>query len=175
MEQSKQYTPEEIAGLEKSRTISDAELLKGGAEYVVDEKGIIENLLATETQKEKVGNHKIEAERARLDAMQLHAKMAGMYHFGMNMRGEKEPKSIPVKIKFRDKALVVSRDGNVRDNLFHFVGDLKEGVFELLRFSDHSVTISKVKPEAITQQERGGDQVAIIVLEEIESIERLEK
>ena len=32
------YTPEQIAELEKSRTISDAELLKGGAEYVVDEK-----------------------------------------------------------------------------------------------------------------------------------------
>lgn len=39
MEQPKQYTPEEIAELEKSRTISDAELLKDGAEYKVDEKG----------------------------------------------------------------------------------------------------------------------------------------
>lgn len=39
MEQPKQYTPEEIAQLEKSRTISDAELLKGGAEYAVNEKG----------------------------------------------------------------------------------------------------------------------------------------
>ena len=32
----KQYTNEEIAGMEKSRTISDAELLKGGAEYVLE-------------------------------------------------------------------------------------------------------------------------------------------
>lgn len=38
-EQPKQYTQEEISELEKSRTISDAELLKGVAEYVVDEKG----------------------------------------------------------------------------------------------------------------------------------------
>jgi len=38
-EQSKQYTPEEIAEMEKSRTISDAELLKGGAKYVVGEDG----------------------------------------------------------------------------------------------------------------------------------------
>lgn len=38
-EQPKQYTPEEIAQLEKSRTISDAELLKGGAEYEVNERG----------------------------------------------------------------------------------------------------------------------------------------
>ena len=45
-EQPKQYTPEEIAGLEKSRTISDAELLKGGAQYSVNEKGEKENLLA---------------------------------------------------------------------------------------------------------------------------------
>lgn len=39
MAQPKQYTPEEMAELEKSRTISDAELLKGGAEYEVDENG----------------------------------------------------------------------------------------------------------------------------------------
>lgn len=38
-EQPKQYTPEEIAEMEKTRTISDAELLKEGAKYVVDEKG----------------------------------------------------------------------------------------------------------------------------------------
>ena len=39
MEGEKQYTPEEIAKLEKSRTISDADLLRGGAEYKVDEGG----------------------------------------------------------------------------------------------------------------------------------------
>lgn len=38
-EQPKQYTLEEIAEMEKSRTISDAELLKDGAEYVVGEEG----------------------------------------------------------------------------------------------------------------------------------------
>lgn len=35
----KQYTPEEITRLEKSRTISDAELLKDGAEYMVGPEG----------------------------------------------------------------------------------------------------------------------------------------
>ncbi len=35
----KQYTNEEIAALEKTRTISDAELLKGGANYVINERG----------------------------------------------------------------------------------------------------------------------------------------
>ncbi|MBI5400745.1 MAG: hypothetical protein HZB12_01345 [Candidatus Yonathbacteria bacterium] len=35
----KQYTPGEIAQLEKSRTISDAELLKSGAEYMVGPEG----------------------------------------------------------------------------------------------------------------------------------------
>ena len=39
MEGEKQYTPEEMAELEKSRAINDAELLKDGAEYKVDEKG----------------------------------------------------------------------------------------------------------------------------------------
>ena len=38
-EQPKQYTPKEIAEMEKSRTSTDTELLKGGAEYVVDEEG----------------------------------------------------------------------------------------------------------------------------------------
>lgn len=50
-EQPKQYTSEEIAEMEKSRTISDAELLIGGAEYSINEKGEKENLLVTEKQK----------------------------------------------------------------------------------------------------------------------------
>ncbi|KKU81895.1 MAG: hypothetical protein UY07_C0007G0049 [Parcubacteria group bacterium GW2011_GWA1_47_8] len=50
----KQYTSEEIANLEKSRTISDAELLKGGAEYSVDEKGEKENLLVEDKIKESL-------------------------------------------------------------------------------------------------------------------------
>ncbi len=53
IEQPKQYTPEEIAELEKSRTISDAELFKGGAEYEVDKEGK-KLLMATEKQKEKM-------------------------------------------------------------------------------------------------------------------------
>ena len=60
IEQPKQYTPEEIAQLEKSRTISDAELLKGGAEYVVDEKGEKENLLVSEEQKNFLENRKLQ-------------------------------------------------------------------------------------------------------------------
>ncbi|MDO8669033.1 MAG: hypothetical protein Q7K65_01930 [Candidatus Buchananbacteria bacterium] len=38
-ESPKKYTPEEIADLEKSRTISDAELLKKGSKYEIDEEG----------------------------------------------------------------------------------------------------------------------------------------
>ena len=50
-EQPKQYTPKEIAEIEKSRTISDAELLKGGAEYVVDEEKMVGQLIVpTEEQ-----------------------------------------------------------------------------------------------------------------------------
>ena len=51
MEGPKQKTPEEIAEIEKSRTISDAELLKGGAEYAVDEREEKKNLLITEDQR----------------------------------------------------------------------------------------------------------------------------
>lgn len=50
----KKYSEEErakIAELEKSRTISDAGLLEGGAEYVVGDSGEKDNLLPTEEQK----------------------------------------------------------------------------------------------------------------------------
>lgn len=56
MEGPKQKTPEEIAALEKSRTISDAELLKGGAEYKVNEKGEKENLLVAVNKKERLSD-----------------------------------------------------------------------------------------------------------------------
>lgn len=48
MNMEKPKTPEEIVGIEKSRAISDVELLKGGAEYVVNEE---ERLDVTEKQK----------------------------------------------------------------------------------------------------------------------------
>ncbi len=47
----KQYTKEEIAELEKSRTISDAELLKNGAEYMIGDNGEKE-LLVNNKQKD---------------------------------------------------------------------------------------------------------------------------
>lgn len=53
MGESKPYTPEEIAKVQKSRTISDAELLHGGAEYEVsDDGGAL--LYATEQQKKDI-------------------------------------------------------------------------------------------------------------------------
>jgi len=51
-ESPKKYTPEEIADLEKSRTISDAELLKGGAKYEIDEQED-RHLRATAEQKNR--------------------------------------------------------------------------------------------------------------------------
>jgi hypothetical protein len=47
-------TPAEMAEFEKKRILSDAELIKGGADIEVDEKGNRINLLATEAQKEKI-------------------------------------------------------------------------------------------------------------------------
>ena len=41
----KQYTNEEIAEMEKSRTMSDAELLKRGAEYHLNKNNEIDNLI----------------------------------------------------------------------------------------------------------------------------------
>lgn len=61
-EKPNQPTPDEIAEIEKSRTISDAELLKGGAEYVVNEKGEKENMLMAQEQE---FDHEFEAERNR--------------------------------------------------------------------------------------------------------------
>lgn len=55
-EQPKQYTLKRTAGIEISRTISDTELLKDGAEYVVNEQGEKENLLATKGQMESIHN-----------------------------------------------------------------------------------------------------------------------
>ena len=50
MEQPKQYTPEELAEIEMSRTKSDASLGDGGAKYKFNEKGEKENLLVTGEQ-----------------------------------------------------------------------------------------------------------------------------
>ena len=52
-------SPEEQAEIEKSRAISDAELLKGGAHYKVDEQGgktfvpTVEQLQVAETEMKK--------------------------------------------------------------------------------------------------------------------------
>ena len=50
----KQHTPEEIARIEKSRTLSDAELLKGGAEYAIDDLGNKTVIDISEDQIEKI-------------------------------------------------------------------------------------------------------------------------
>lgn len=47
------FSPEKVAHTQKERTLSDAELLKGGAEYKLDEKGENIMLEATEEQKDK--------------------------------------------------------------------------------------------------------------------------
>ena len=53
MEGPKQKTSEEIVEIEKSRTISDAELLRDGAEYVINEGGG-KHLRITDEQFEKL-------------------------------------------------------------------------------------------------------------------------
>ena len=62
-EQPKQYTPEEIAEMEKSRTISDAELLKGGAGYVIDEDEGKKLVANSEMIKEIRDEHENEEEK----------------------------------------------------------------------------------------------------------------
>lgn len=60
-------TPEEMAQLEKSRTISDANLLKDGAEYEFNEKG--EKVLKiTETQQEELHDGFEREEREKVEA-----------------------------------------------------------------------------------------------------------
>jgi hypothetical protein len=55
-EKPKKYTPEEMAKLEKSRTISDAELLNGKAEYSVSEMGEKTMTNVSQEQKDKIKN-----------------------------------------------------------------------------------------------------------------------
>jgi len=54
IENPKKPTPEEIAEIEKSRTLSDAELLKGGAKYDVDEETGDTRIKTTEEQIEEI-------------------------------------------------------------------------------------------------------------------------
>lgn len=65
------YTPEQIAQLEKSRTISDTELLKGGAEYVVNKMGEKQNLIISQEQSKDV------KEGAGLKAIKIPSYMVG--------------------------------------------------------------------------------------------------
>jgi hypothetical protein len=73
-------TPEEQAKIEKERTISDAELLKGGAEYVVDDKGE-KRLEVTDGQKkhyqdkfaERAKTEK-EAREGNIESFDIHAR-----------------------------------------------------------------------------------------------------
>ena len=70
MENPKEYTLEEVADIEKSRTISDAELLKGGARYEVDEQGD-KHLINVNIRKIPHSLEEIEAisERERIDIL----------------------------------------------------------------------------------------------------------
>ncbi len=88
MDFEKQKTPQEIAQIKKERTLSDAGLLNGGAEYEVDDKGN-ETFLATDKQienarkemgedleqeKRKFLENLSEDERKYLDEFLKHAK-----------------------------------------------------------------------------------------------------
>lgn len=77
MEQPKQYTPEEIAELEKSRTISDANLLEDNkAGYVINEKEEKENLLVTEEQKSEIRGD-FESEEVRKEISRYRSVIEG--------------------------------------------------------------------------------------------------
>jgi hypothetical protein len=54
MGEPKMPTPEEIAKIEKNRTISDAELLKEGAEWEIDDSGEKKALNITKKQEKKI-------------------------------------------------------------------------------------------------------------------------
>lgn len=55
IEKPNKLTPKDVAKIEKSRTISDAELLKAGADYVVDKEGN-KRLEVTPDQKERLSS-----------------------------------------------------------------------------------------------------------------------
>ena len=95
--EQKQYTPEEIAELEKSRTISDAELLEGGAHYDVGQEED-KRLIATYHQK---NNATYEGgEKGRINT--LRKKI-----LEMNLPVNRE-----VRVTFTEDAVREFKDGN---------------------------------------------------------------
>ena len=80
-EKPKQYTPEEIAKLEKSRTTSDARLLEEGAEYSFNQEGE-KILVATQEQKDSIQNKaKAVFAQRRRDAKESKIKILSVSFF----------------------------------------------------------------------------------------------
>lgn len=76
-----QYTPEQMAELEKSRAISDGGLLEEGAEYTFNEKGE-RALIATQEQKDSIDSrHSYNAIRGLSEEETKEKRMAAMTLF----------------------------------------------------------------------------------------------
>lgn len=74
--ETQQFSKEQIAELEKTRTISDAELLKGGAKYEIDENSN-KKLIPTDQQIESAGiemNIDLDKNRTLVDKIKLAVK-----------------------------------------------------------------------------------------------------
>ena len=101
----KQYTNEEIAEMERSRTVSDAELLKNGAEYKVDDRDE-KRLEVTDKQIQEI-KHK------RIDDLDQDIKKIGSFgcgisldrFYGGGMVSIKIDKELQEKLKNRESAL----------------------------------------------------------------------
>lgn len=120
------YTPEQIAELEKSRTISDAELLKGGAEYVVDEKEE-KRLEITKKQLEGKAPDRIEMEKFLNSILEK--------NIGINMKDRHD--------KYRGVLAEITWYNPITGRDVHDVG-------EFIRFNNEEIVLCHLVPDSAT-------------------------
>ena len=104
----KQYTPEEIAQLEKSRTISDAKLLKDGAEYSVNEKGDKAIILTEEQKKALHDSMEFSPKRMEIYSKYIDKKEVEDYLTALDSEKEVDWSSLTDKIRERERSEGVS-------------------------------------------------------------------
>jgi len=112
-ESPKKYTPEEIADLEKSQTIFEAELLKGGAEYEIDEKGH-KHLVATEEQKNKLHSEMERDIKNRQETIDENERQEKLWEKIFNLNLER---GAIIRVKKRKEDWTVGNDGFVFSRL----------------------------------------------------------
>lgn len=114
MEIESKFSPEERAKIQKERTLSDAELIKGGAEYRSDEKGKLE-LEPTANSKEAI---RLEKEGGVYDDLANYIRFNKVIILPNEEIGEKTREAVAANkgaIWSEDKSIYwyIDKDGNI--------------------------------------------------------------